>query len=109
MTPIEPWQVWLVNFDPQVGHEQWGRRPAIVVGGAVLCRIAPELALVVPCTTRDRRMPYQPRVALERPSVAMCEQVKSVSRDRLVRLLPHEVEPEARVLIRETVTRLLAR
>jgi mRNA interferase MazF len=95
---IAPWQIWWVDFDPQVGREQAGLRPAIVVGTALACQLPNELALVVPCTTTDRGLPFHPRVtALKRPTFAMCDQAKSISRRRLVRpdsarLSPEDVE-----------------
>lgn len=83
--PIGPWQFWWTNFSPQVGHEQAGRRPAIVVGTALACALPNRLALVVPCTSTDRGLPIHPRVTLDgRPGFAMCDQVKAVSVDRLV-------------------------
>lgn len=83
---VAPWDVWWTNFDPQVGREQAGLRPAIVVGTAFACRLPTQLAFVVPCTTTDRHLPFHPPVAsLGRPSFAMCDQVKSISRSRLVR------------------------
>lgn len=87
MTPLSPWQVWWTNFNPQVGREQAGLRPAIVVGTALACQLPSRLAIVVPCTTTDRGLPFHPPVELDRASFAMCDQVKSISVDRLAR--PH--------------------
>lgn len=87
-TGIAPWQVWWVDFSPQVGREHAGLRPGIVVGTALACQLPNQLAFVVPCTTSDRKLPFHPAVtSLERPSFAMCDQLKSVSRRRLVQ--PH--------------------
>ncbi|MHB8451761.1 MAG: type II toxin-antitoxin system PemK/MazF family toxin [Mycobacteriales bacterium] len=90
MTPeIAPWEIWWTNFDPQVGREQAGLRPAIVVGTAFACQLPNQLAFVVPCTSTDRKLPFHPRLtALDRPTFAMCDQLKSVSRERLVRRHP---------------------
>lgn len=94
---IAPWEVWWADFDPQVGREQAGLRPAIVVGTSFACQLPNQLAFVVPCTTTDRHLPFHPQVtSLERPMFAMCDQLKSVSRDRLLRrhstrLLPGDV------------------
>lgn len=86
---IAPWQVWWVDFNAQVGREQAGLRPAIVVGTALACRLPNQLAFVVPCTTIDRKLPFHPVVeSLDRRSFAMCDQLKSISRRRLVRRHP---------------------
>jgi mRNA interferase MazF len=44
--------VW-TDFDPRVGREQSGRRPALVVSPAEFCRAA-EFAIVCPITSRVR-------------------------------------------------------
>lgn len=86
---VAPWQVWWVNFDPQVGLEQAGRRPAVVVGSAFACELPNDLVLVVPCTTKNRELPFHPPLtSLGQPTFAMCDQVKSISRQRLVRQHP---------------------
>jgi mRNA interferase MazF len=93
VTRVLPWQVWWADFTPQVGREQAGQRPAIVVGTALACRLPNRLAIVVPCTTTDRGLPFQPAVALGQPSFAMCDQVKSISVDRLTK--PHPAQLSA--------------
>ena len=44
--------VW-TDFDPRVGREQSGRRPALVVSPADFCRVT-EFAIVCPITSRVR-------------------------------------------------------
>jgi mRNA interferase MazF len=44
--------IW-ADFDPRVGREQSGRRPALVVSPAVFCRVT-EFAIVCPITSRVR-------------------------------------------------------
>ncbi len=83
---VAQWDVWWADFDPQVGREQAGQRPAIVVGTALACRLPNDLVFVVPCTTKDRGLATQPGVpSLGKASVAMCDQIKSINRQRLVR------------------------
>lgn len=75
-----------VRFDPQVGREQAGRRPAIVVGSGLAAQVAlrNRLVIVVPCTSTDRGLPWQPSIMLGgQPGVAMCDQVKAISVDRV--------------------------
>ncbi len=85
-TAIAPWQVWWTDFEPKLGREQGGLRPAIVVGTSLACQLPNQLAIVVPCTTTDRKLPFHPQIScLDRPTYVMCDQLKSVSRQRLVR------------------------
>ena len=78
-----------MQFNPQVGKEQAGDRPAIVVGSALACRIPNDLVTVVPVTSRNRNLAWQPPVVIgDKPSYAMCDQIKTVSVSRLRRRQP---------------------
>lgn len=108
---IAPWAVWWCAFDPQVGTEQWGRRPAIVVGSEYACSLPNRLALVVPCTSTDRGLAWHPPVNLAgRPGFAMCDQVKALSVLRLKK--PHPagtLDPAERDEIAFVLGRFIAR
>lgn len=68
-----------VTLDPQCGHEQKGRRPAIVISNT-LFNERTGLAIVCPLTNTDRSYPFHVAV-LENPNVKgfiMVEQVKSI-------------------------------
>ncbi len=85
MNTPRPWEIWWVGFDPQVGREQAGRRPAIVVNTPFACQLPNGLVVVVPVTTKDRRWPWHVPVMIgERQSYAMVDQVKSISTGRLL-------------------------
>ena len=68
-----------LSFDPQTGHEQKGRRPALVVSNDLFNRHT-GLAIVCPITNTDRGFPFH--LAVPAPSsltgFVMVEQVKSV-------------------------------
>ena len=68
-----------VTFDPQSGHEQRGRRPALVVSNTLFNQQA-KLAIVCPITNTDRGYPFHVAVTND-PDVrgfVMVEQVKSI-------------------------------
>ncbi len=68
-----------VSFDPQSGHEQRGRRPALVVSNT-LFNERTGLAIVCPITHSDRRFPFHVPIE-DDPKVTgfvMVEQVKSI-------------------------------
>ncbi|MBX3070493.1 MAG: type II toxin-antitoxin system PemK/MazF family toxin [Thermomicrobiales bacterium] len=82
--------VWFAYFDPAVGHEQSGRRPAVVVSGNLLNLIPSELVFLVPLTTANLEVRSHIRVRmsegdLTHPSFAMTEQIRSMSTLRLRR------------------------
>jgi mRNA interferase MazF len=85
-------EIWLVDFGDPVGREQSGRRPAVVVSADPLNQSRAGVVIVVPTTTRHRGLPSQIEIdsvgsGLDEVSYAKCEDVKSVSDERLVRLL----------------------
>ena len=68
-----------VTFDPQSGHEQKGRRPALVVSNT-LFNEQTGLTIVCPLTTTDRGYPFHVAIA-DDPRLkgfVMVEQVKSI-------------------------------
>lgn len=68
-----------LSFDPQAGHEQRGRRPAIVISNTVFNR-GTGMAIVCPITNTNRGIPFH--LALPSSSsltgFVMVEQVKAV-------------------------------
>lgn len=70
--------VWL-TFDPQAGHEQAGRRPALVLSPRVY-NDAARLAIVCPVTTRAKGYPFEVRLpaACGVEGVVLADHVKSI-------------------------------
>ncbi len=68
-----------VTFDPQSGHEQKGRRPALVISNTAFNNRT-GMAFVCPLTSRDRAFPFHVPVT-DDPHVTgfvMVEQVRSI-------------------------------
>jgi mRNA interferase MazF len=78
-TPTQGDIIWM-NFDPQLGHEQMGRRPALVVSGAAFNKFTKTLAVVCPITSTKRGVPTHVPLdsGAKTAGVVMCEQVKSL-------------------------------
>ena len=68
--------VWL-NFTPRVGHEQAGRRPALVLSPAAY-NGKTGLAICCPMTTQVKNYPFEVLIAGNPPSVVLADQVKSL-------------------------------
>jgi mRNA interferase MazF len=85
-----------LSFDPQAGHEQRGRRPALVVSNDLFNRHT-GLAIVCPITNTDRGFPFHLPVPATSSltGFVMVEQVKSVDyamrRARLIERAPAEL------------------
>jgi mRNA interferase MazF len=81
-------EIWDVNLDPVLGHEQGGRRPVLVVSVDQFNQGPSGLVIVVPITSKDKRIRSQVAIeagegGLNTRSFAMCEAVRSVSLERL--------------------------
>ena len=88
MTPRRG-EVWLVDFGDPVGREQSGRRPAVVVSADPLNESRAGVVIVIPITTTNRGLPSHVEIepggsGLDEVSYAKCEDVKSISEERLV-------------------------
>jgi mRNA interferase MazF len=84
---LVPGDVVWVQPEIAVGREQSGRRPALIVAGAGYLETVDTLALVVPITSVDRGWPNHIEVIgaqLEARSWAMSEQIRTISRERVV-------------------------
>ena len=82
-------EVWLVDFGEPVGREQSGRRPAVVVSSDLLNESAAGVIVVIPVTTAYRNLPSHIEIdraesGLDEVSYAKCEDIKSVSEQRLI-------------------------
>lgn len=97
-------EIWNVNFDPRVGREQGGIRPALVISNNAFNAIRNGLIFVVPLTGTDRGITSHIRIeagvgGLTKVSFALCEQAKSQSIDRFIDrrgIVPAEVLLAAR-------------
>ena len=72
--------VIFLDFQPQTGHEQAGRRPAVVVSNAAFHQHTNGLGMVCPVTNTLTSFPlHVPLDSRSRTTgVIMCEQVKSL-------------------------------
>lgn len=82
-------EVWLVDFGDPVGREQSGRRPAVIVSADALNESRAGVVVVVPISTAYRGLPSHVEIdpgssGLDEVSYAKCEDVKSVSEQRLI-------------------------
>ena len=78
-----------LDFDPQAGHEQKGRRPALVISKDAFNK-GTGMAICCPITHTDRKMPFHVPLAgrTSLTGFVMCEQVKSLDyRSRGMRLI----------------------
>ncbi len=79
--------VWLVDFDPVVGHEQAGIRPALVISNDGYNQTTNAMVQVLPITTTNLGLMSHIEVVagqggLHKRSFVMCDQIRTVSEGR---------------------------
>jgi mRNA interferase MazF len=102
-------QVYLCSFDPTVGHEIKKTRPALIIQNDIGNRYSP-LTIVAAITSTVPRVAYPVEVIIEptafngivtRSSIRL-DQIRTVDRQRLVRLLG-VVEPSTMAKVDEAI------
>jgi mRNA interferase MazF len=83
-------EVWLVDLDPTRGREQAGKRPALVLSTDALNRSQAGLVVVLPVTSKSKRIRSHVRVdppegGFKVASYIKCEDIRSVATERLIR------------------------
>ena len=68
--------VWL-DFTPQTGHEQAGRRPALVLSPAVY-NAKTSLMICCPMTTQIKNYPFEVHIGGMPPNAVLADQMKSL-------------------------------
>jgi mRNA interferase MazF len=70
--------IWL-DFDPQAGHEQKGRRPALVIGNETFNNFS-KMAIVCPITNVDKNHPFHVKLneKTKTTGVILCDQIRTV-------------------------------
>jgi len=103
--------IWTVDLDPTRGREQAGRRPALIVSVDLFNQGPADLVVVLPITGKAKGIPLHvsitpPEGGVKMPSYVKCEDIRSVSKQRLTKLLGNvsaetmrEVEDRLAVLL----------
>ena len=68
-----------VDFDPQLGHEQKGRRPALLISNELFNKYS-EMAIVCPITNTDKNHPLHVKLdkRTKTTGVILCDQIKTM-------------------------------
>ncbi|MEP6901779.1 MAG: type II toxin-antitoxin system PemK/MazF family toxin [Actinomycetota bacterium] len=112
MSDIFRGEIWLVNLDPTLGREQAGTRPALVISENLFNQSYAELVIVIPITSQNKNIRSHVPIAkgeggLEMESYAKCEDVRSISKQRLKKKLG-KVSPSTIEYVEEKLRFLMA-
>ena len=97
--------VWL-HFEPQAGHEQAGRRPALVLTSARY-NGARGMALCCPMTTRIKGYVFEVIISQRPPSAVLVDQVRSLDWRARRATLRRSAEPRVLAEVRAKIKALL--
>jgi mRNA interferase MazF len=100
--------VW-INFNPAVGREQQGRRPAVILSPRAYNKPS-ELVLLIPITSRRKGYPFEQPLpdGLAVAGVALCDQIKSMDwKNRDIQFI-QELPIETMIQIRAKIATLIA-
>lgn len=92
MNQISRGEIWLANLNPVRGHEQAGKRPCLIISVDMFNQGAAGLVVVLPITSKNKNIPFHvevnpPEGALKVQSFIKCEDVRSISTERLEKCL----------------------
>lgn len=87
--------IYYINGSYACGSEQTGNRPAVIVSNDK-CNASSPVIEIVYLTAKLRKNPLPTHVAVstEKQSIALCEQINSVSKSRLGHYIGHITERE---------------
>lgn len=83
-------EIWLADLDPIRGHEQGGKRLVFVISVDIYNSGPAGLVVVLPLTKTHRGIPLHlqivpPEGGVKNPSSILCDAVRSITKDRLVK------------------------
>ena len=100
VTIFEQGDIVYLDFDPQSGHEQKGRRPALVISNNLFNRVS-SLTMVCPITHTDLGSPFHIHLdsRTKTDGIVMCDQVRMLDVNSrhasFVERAPEDISSEA--------------
>ena len=103
---MNQYDVYLADLNPTVGREQQGKRPVLIISNMYENLL--DVVTVIPITSLKKgRRVYPNEVLLkdelERPSILLCQQIRTISKRRLVKHLTTLDDPS----LKETIVSVL--
>ncbi len=104
------WNIFWVNLDPTKGSEQAGTRPVLVVSTEAVNRVLPVVTVLSITSLKQGRKIYptevylpQKATGLDKESIAMTHQIRSISKERLGSGCGKINDPKLMEQIQETI------
>ena len=105
-------EVWFVSLDPIVGHEQAKTRPCLVISHDTFNHGPAHLHIVLPMTSKNKHNPFHIHLEWlegesDVESFVLCDQIRTVSRQRFKGKSLGTVTPEILELVESAISILL--
>ncbi len=87
---MNQYDVYLVDLNPTMGREQFGKRPVLIISNNYENLL--DIVTIIPITSlKDGRKIYPNELLLkdelEKPSILLCQQIRTISKSRLIKRL----------------------
>jgi mRNA interferase MazF len=87
---MNQYDIYLADLNPIIGREQSGTRPVLVISNEYENIL--EIVTIIPITSlKDGRKIYPNELflknELEKPSILLCQQIRTISKNRLIKKL----------------------
>jgi len=87
---MNQYEIYLADLNPTVGREQFGKRPVLIISNNYENLL--DVVTIIPITSlKDGRKIYPNELLLqnelEKPSILLCQQIRTISKNRLTKKL----------------------
>ncbi len=87
---MKQYDVYLADLNPTIGREQFGKRPVLIISNNYENLL--DIVTIIPITSlKENRRVYPNELLLknelEKPSILLCQQIRTISKHRLIKKL----------------------
>ena len=105
---MNQYDVYLADLNPTIGREQQGKRPVLIVSNSYENLL--DVVTILPLTSLKKGRRVYPnefllKDELEKPSLVLCQQIRTISKRRLLKKLTTIENPFTRKEIMEILCR----
>jgi len=105
---MKQYDVYLADLNPTIGREQQGKRPVLIVSNSYENLL--DVVTILPLTSLKKNRRVYPnefllKDELEKPSLVLCQQIRTISKRRLLKKLTTIENPFTRKEIMKILCR----
>ena len=87
---MNQYDVYLADLNPTVGREQFGKRPVLIISNNYENLL--DIVTIIPIISLKESRKIYPNellleTELEKPSILLCQQIRTISKNRLIKKL----------------------